>query len=114
VDSTGARVAGRDSLGAFELWLDVRDQPLRLVRSRPSGEAFLEIDFERYGSVEGGRYPGRIRWRDLEGRQALTMDLADVRLGTDLAGTFYGPPPDPDLEVVSWTSWEALFVVRRR
>jgi hypothetical protein len=108
-DSSGVRVAGSDSLGSFELWLDRDERPTRLVRRRPAGEPFLEIDFERYGAVEGGRYPARIRWRDLEGHQVLTMDLVNVRLGIELGGTSFGPPLDPDLEVVAWTSWEELF-----
>jgi hypothetical protein len=111
-DSSGVVISGRDSLGAFELRLDARDQPRRLLRRRASGEPFLEIDFDRYGTVDGGRYPARIRWHDLEGRQVLTMDLANVRLGAALDGEGFGPPADSDLRVVPWTSWEALFSAR--
>jgi hypothetical protein len=113
-DSTGTRIAGRDSLGSFELLLDRRDLPVRLERRRPSGEPFLGIDFERYGAVEGGRYPGRIRWRGLEGRQALAMELTNVRLDARAEQAGFGPPTDPDLEVIPWKSWEALFSARQR
>ncbi|MBI5836253.1 MAG: hypothetical protein HZB25_03315 [Candidatus Eisenbacteria bacterium] len=113
-DSTGARVAGRDSLGTWELRLNPAGRPLRFTRRHDSGEQFLEVDFERYAEVQGGGYPRRIRWTDPERRQTLTMEFGDVRLDSGMDGVAFGPPPDSELKVVPWTSWEEIFSARPR
>ena len=113
-DSLGARVSGRDSLGDFQLALDREGEPLRLVRRRDDGTPFLDIEFERYATVEGGRYPRRIRWRDLEGRQSLVMDFDNIVVDGEAPSTGFGAPADPDLKVVPWSSWEAVFTARSR